>query len=167
MTIKALLELKNLLLWEFKSFFFSGYTIRKAIQGSARDKCIGRYLDTRAVGKNWQWWKEVLVDLKTMPYITTVITGSILPGEKASLPKGELSAGPETSLSPSTPGWAQLIILTRVHSYPLRLLFSRNQSCQHNSVASVREASLKPPQSGDRNYIKNVYLQRVNDFCGC
>lgn len=53
-TIKALLELKNLLLEEFQSSFFSGYMFWKAMHGSAREKHVDRGLDMRAVTKTLQ-----------------------------------------------------------------------------------------------------------------
>lgn len=53
-TIKALLELRNFLLWELKAFLFSGYTSWKVMKRSAKDKHIGSCLDSKAVSRNWQ-----------------------------------------------------------------------------------------------------------------
>lgn len=83
LTLKALLQLRDLLWWAFKSFCFAGYTLWKAVQGSAGHKGVGRCPGTRADSKTWLLLKQALLDLRTMSDISRTITGSSLPEEEA------------------------------------------------------------------------------------
>lgn len=161
MTIKALLQLKDLLLWGIKSFCFSGYTIWKAMQGSAGDKGAGRCPGTRADSKTWvllkagfgrpqncvrhqqdnhwlhpAWGKGMSANRRRICWIRDC----------------SFSQPPEAGHN-----FVLGTVLSWALCHPLRLLTGIDQSCTPSSTAKGArggEASLKPPQAGGRNDIK-------------